>query len=126
MNYFSKFSYNAFSKTKHLSFALFLIWILIQLTSCANYKEIPYFKNIPSDSAYVYKNGVQIRTTDYEELKIQPNDILNITIQTIDPDLNASILGDAAAKGTAIGKTGNNNDIPGILRHFDRLLPQVT
>lgn len=92
-----------------------MAWILIQLSSCANYKEIPYFKNIPSDSGYVYKDGVQIKTAAYEEIKIQPNDILNVTIQTIDPELNATIMGDAP-KATAFGSiTGNNNNIPGYL-----------
>jgi polysaccharide biosynthesis/export protein len=57
------------------------------MTSCASYKNIPYFKNLP-DSTYVYKNGVKVTTTAYEELKIQPDDILQVSIQTIDPELN--------------------------------------
>lgn len=63
------------------------------LSSCASYRNIPYFKNVP-DSGYVYRNGVQIPVTEYEDVKIQPNDILNITIQTVDPDMN-NIMGSA-------------------------------
>lgn len=115
MDYFFNYLHNAFKQTKHFPFALLMAWMLIQLSSCANYKEIPYFKNIPSDSGYVYKDGVQIKTATYEEIKIQPNDILNIAIQTIDPDLNATIMGDAPKPTIGVSVSGNNNNIQGYL-----------
>jgi polysaccharide export outer membrane protein len=86
------------------------------MASCASYKNIPYFKNLP-DSTYVYKNGVKINTTPYEELKIQPDDILQVTIQTIDPELN-NVMGTGvqAATSTQTGKPDNNTrDISGYL-----------
>jgi polysaccharide biosynthesis/export protein len=74
-------------------FLISSIAFCLVLSSCASYRNIPYFKNVP-DSGYVYRNGVQIPVTAYEEIKIQPNDILNITIQTVDPDMN-NIMGSA-------------------------------
>jgi polysaccharide export outer membrane protein len=84
------------------------------MASCASYKNIPYFKNLP-DSTYVYKNGVKINTTAYEELKIQPDDILQVTIQTIDPELN-NVMGTGipAANSVQPGKQ-DNVDITGYL-----------
>lgn len=85
------------------------------LASCASYKNIPYFKNLP-DSTYVYKNGVKINTTAYEGLKIQPDDILQVTIQTIDPELNTAIGADVAlASNTQAGKSNGAPDITGYL-----------
>jgi polysaccharide biosynthesis/export protein len=84
------------------------------MASCASYKNIPYFKNV-SDSTYVYKNGVKINTTAYEELKIQPDDILQVTIQTIDPELN-NVMGTGvpAANSVQSGKP-NTSDVTGYL-----------
>jgi polysaccharide export outer membrane protein len=84
------------------------------MTSCASYKNIPYFKNLP-DSTYVYKNGVKISATAYEELKIQPDDILQVTIQTIDPELN-NVMGTGipAANSVQTAKL-DNTDITGYL-----------
>jgi len=71
---------------KSLPVALLAVYCLMT-ASCASYKNIPYFKNLP-DSGYVYRNGIRINTASYEELKIQPDDILQVNIQTIDPELN--------------------------------------
>lgn len=81
--------YNGYSTISLIS----IIAFCLVFSSCASYRNIPYFKNVP-DSSYVYHNGVQIPITAYEDVKILPNDILNITIQTIDPDLN-NIMGSA-------------------------------
>ncbi len=81
--------YNGYSTISLIS----IIALCLVFGSCASYRNIPYFKNVP-DSSYVYRNGVQIPVAAYEDVKILPNDILNITIQTIDPDLN-NIMGSA-------------------------------
>ncbi len=72
------------------------------LSSCASYRNIPYFKNVP-DSGYVYRNGVQIPVAAYDDVKILPNDVLNITIQTVDPEMN-NIMGstDMTAPGAGV------------------------
>lgn len=86
------------------------------MASCTSYKNIPYFKNLP-DSTYVYKNGVKINTTAYEELKIQPDDILQVTIQTIDPELNNVMGTGVQAQAGSNVQTGRSNtaDITGYL-----------
>lgn len=50
--------------------------------SCITYKNIAYFKDIP-DSARTY-----IQNAQYQQLHIHPDDILNISIQTMDPAVN--------------------------------------
>lgn len=103
-----------------LSLLLVLLFLCLVGTSCRTYKQIPYFKNL-SDSTYMYKNGVKVNTTSYEELRIQPDDILNVTVQTIDPELN-NMMG--AGVTSAAGTTGtqqqsramaNSADISGYL-----------
>jgi polysaccharide export outer membrane protein len=85
------------------------------MASCASYKNIPYFKNLP-DSTYVYKNGVKINTAAYEELKVQPDDILQVTIQTIDPELN-NVMGTGVSQANSVqpGIKPDNADITGYL-----------
>lgn len=78
------------------------------LSSCASYRNIPYFKDLP-DSNYVYRNGVQVPAAAYEDVKIQPNDILNITIQTVDPDMNG-VLGSAGINTSNTIPAGNRKD----------------
>jgi len=70
-----------------------LVCCIVFNTACTSYKTIPYFQNV-SDSNHVYKNGILVPTVAYEDIKIQPNDILNITIQTIDPQVN-NVMGSA-------------------------------
>jgi polysaccharide export outer membrane protein len=108
----------AILKNKSLLFHILTGCLLLQLTACTSYKNTPYFQNISSDTAsVVYKNGEKIKVASYEDLKIQSNDILNISIQTIDPELNASLLtGDPNNNlRSNFIKTGNNNEIPGYL-----------
>jgi polysaccharide export outer membrane protein len=93
------------NKTMRNISALIVVAFCFLITSCASYKNIPYFKNLP-DSTYVYKNGVKINATVYEELKIQPDDILQVTIETIDPELNNVM-------GTGIQVQTGNNVQPG-------------
>jgi polysaccharide export outer membrane protein len=84
------------------------------MASCTSYKNIPYFKNLP-DSTYVYKNGVKVNTTVYEELKIQPDDIIQVTIQTIDPELN-NVMGTGVQVGNNMQPSKSNTaDITGYL-----------
>lgn len=57
--------------------------LFLVLQGCETYKNVPYFKDIP-DSA-----RLSIATSAYHELTIQQGDILNVSIQTIDPQANA-------------------------------------
>ena len=54
--------------------------------SCVNFKNIPYFKNLP--------DSVSMSSVDKMEFKnpiIQPDDIVNINIQALDPTVNQLI-----------------------------------
>ena len=100
---------------------------IICLSSCNTYKNVPYFQNIPSDSnTAVYKNGIEISSVSPTSLKIQPNDILNITIQTIDPELNDMMNPTKNATGGGstlpINVTGNNANIQGYLVDNDGMI----
>jgi polysaccharide export outer membrane protein len=76
-----------------IAFITLAFYGLLSLTSCTTYKNIAYFKNV-QDSSRLDQQGIIIGAVDYEDIKIQPNDIVNITIQTIDPAVN-NVLGSA-------------------------------
>lgn len=69
-------------------------------TSCVSNKKISYFKDV-SDT--VYQVPVATIATSYTEPKIQPKDILQVTIQTLDPQANSVISSSNAAQAA------NNN-----------------
>ncbi len=56
---------------------------ILGLTACKTYQKVPYFRNIPADSA-TYARGRIIPTVAYQALKIKPDDLLGITISTLD------------------------------------------
>lgn len=66
---------------KKLSWSIAGIFLLV-LQSCETYKNVPYFKDV-SDSA-----RISVATSAFHELTIQTGDILNVNIQTIDPQGN--------------------------------------
>ncbi|HVX52675.1 MAG TPA: polysaccharide biosynthesis/export family protein [Chitinophagaceae bacterium] len=61
----------------------YFLFIVFFFTSCKTYKNIPYFQDL-SDSA-----RISVLKAPYQDLRIQPDDILSITIQTVDPAGNA-------------------------------------
>ncbi|WDF68985.1 polysaccharide export protein [Sphingobacterium oryzagri] len=72
--------------------------ILFFLNSCA-VKNIPYFQDLPVDSARVVKE-----TARFTEPVIQFDDILSVTIQTIDP-ATAAVANQAVSESAANGLT---------------------
>lgn len=56
----------------------------IAFTSCTSYKNIPYFADFPDTT---YRTSVQ--TQAFKSPVIKPDDLLNITIETIDPEITA-------------------------------------
>lgn len=65
--------------------AIYIFAICVSLGSCKIYKKVAYFQDIPgkvSDTAHL------IPTAAYTEPLIQPNDILQIAILTLDPQAN--------------------------------------
>jgi polysaccharide export outer membrane protein len=67
-------------------FLLLISSIVILISSCTEYKKIVYLNDIPDSLNY----GSQ-KLAKYEDPKIQLDDIMSITILTIDPNTNAII-----------------------------------
>ncbi|SFQ51384.1 polysaccharide biosynthesis/export family protein [Parafilimonas terrae] len=76
---------------------LYFVFFCIACTSCTSYKNIPYFKDFP-DTAY--RASVQMQA--FKSPVIKPDDLLSITIETVDPDITA-LLNSANAVTQAIG-----------------------
>lgn len=92
-------------------FILFVF--LISFTSCANYKKIAYFRDLQDTT-----KSQTITTMAYKELKIKADDILAITIQTIDPVNSTSInqITTAPVAGVSLGTAiSPNSQITGFL-----------
>lgn len=60
--------------------ALFLAIVLTFSASCTSVKEITYLEDLPDEEARVVQEAAA-----YEEPFIEPGDLLNITVSTIDP-----------------------------------------
>lgn len=56
---------------------------LAGLQSCKSYKNVPYFQNV-SDSAYMYKRGIDLTAEPYKDILIQQDDILQVSVLTLD------------------------------------------
>lgn len=112
-------------RTKTSIFLLLGFFSLLALSSCQSYKNIPYFENVSSDtSTGIYKDGILINITKISDVTIQSGDILNVSIQTIDPDVNtvfnsATSIQSANASANVVANTnaanGNTNSITGYL-----------
>lgn len=74
--------------------------------ACSTNKRIAYFKDV-SDT--VYGNPQAIAMAQASELKVQPDDILQVTIQSIDPELN-NIMG--AGSMNELARSSNNAAVP--------------
>lgn len=74
------------SKSYFLVFLLFSI-IGMSLSSCSKYRKVVYFKDVPDT---LQAPPMEVVHQPFEEPKIQPNDILNVNITTLDP--NATIV----------------------------------
>lgn len=104
---------------------------LALLPSCtSSYKNISYFKNVNA-TPEMYRAGENVPIAGYSALKIQPDDILKVTITTLDPDFNevtninmsntvaslpvstsgVSVSGDRYIDGYLVNKDGNI-DVP--------------
>ncbi len=68
---------------------LISLCIISLFTACSSNKKITYFRNIP-DSLY---HAMYIEHAPYTDPRIQPNDILQINIQTIDTKSSSELQG---------------------------------
>lgn len=62
-----------------------LMAIIVFATSCATNKKITYFKDVPDS---LYTSAAHITGLNFSDPLIQPNDILQISILTLDPAVN--------------------------------------
>jgi polysaccharide export outer membrane protein len=90
----------------------YLIFFLFFLSSCGSTKNVPYFKNVlDSGSSKIHVNAV------FHEPTIQPDDILSISIFTIDPTTSMIVnqLGVQSMSGLASSSMNTNASANGFL-----------
>ena len=80
---------------------LFLLTAVSVLSSCAAYKRISYFQDFP-DSARI---ATTIKTVPFKNPVIKPDDVLSITIQTIDNTVTSPV---NTANSTSAGTQSTN------------------
>lgn len=71
---------------KNIILNIVLLLAIAFSSGCANYKNIVYFKDV-KDSIYVSPEAIQL--TGYSDPVIHPNDILQVSVQTLDPQSTA-------------------------------------
>jgi len=88
--------YNFISRTTYISICSFLIFgLVISFTSCYNVKPIAYFKTLPKDTtidAFVSKKF---------ETKIRKDDILGITVSSLNNELDLQFNGSSNTNSNA-------------------------
>lgn len=87
-------------------FVIPLLCIIILASSCGTNKKITYFKDIPDS---VYQSARNIPSLAYSDPLIQSNDILQISILTLDPQAN-NIL--TAANSTSYAVQPGSANLP--------------
>lgn len=91
---------------------LFLLVVTLILSSCGSTKNVPYFQNVSqADSSRIRAKAI------FQEPTIQPDDILSISIFTIDPATSMVVnqLGSQALGGTTSGAGASNPSATGFL-----------
>jgi len=77
-----------------------LLMLLISLTSCYNTKKISYFNYVPDS---LYTDPMSLDLHPFTDPTIKPNDILQISVQTIDPQATM-MMGTQSAPATGGGQ----------------------
>ncbi len=88
---------------------LFLIVGLIPfftMSSCVDYKKVPYFQNIPQADSTIAANHFTIPKAQYEDILIEPDNILNISVTTLDNVFNSNGIN---GQGGQQGQTQENS-----------------
>jgi polysaccharide export outer membrane protein len=68
--------------------------LLIAFSSCRINRNIVYFKDVPDS---IYLTGKTVAAAKFSDPRIQPNDIVQVTILTLDPAVNAILNGENTA-----------------------------
>lgn len=88
-----------------------LLLLVISLSSCFNPKKISYFNYVP-DSLYVDPMSLDLRP--YVDPVIKPNDVLQISVQTIDPQAT-TMMGTQTAPVSGSGGSGSSGGASGYM-----------
>lgn len=75
------------------------VFILLSTVSCTTYKTVPYFADIPDTT-----KPFDIHTEAYTSPVIQPDDILSITVVTLDPEANV-LFNKSSVPSLAVGSS---------------------
>lgn len=87
------------------------IILIFFLSSCTVYKNVPYFTDFP-DTA----RKTSVKTLPFKSPVIKPDDLLSITIETVDADITRLLnSANAIAQTTNLPNSVNQQTIPGYL-----------
>ena len=97
---------------RRIIFICFIFIALIcSLSSCTPYKNIPYFTDFP-DTA----QKTSVTTVSFNSPIIKPDDLLSITIETVDADITRLLnSANTVAQTTNLPVSANQQTIPGYL-----------
>lgn len=89
------------------------------LSACTTNKKVVYFQDVPED---LHGKWVNFPLAQFEDPVIQPNDLMYISIQTLDPEVNPVISNaNVATFPVAAGNSGTVN-VPGYLVDKDGIV----
>ena len=95
--------YNFISRTTYISICSFLIFgFVISFTSCYNVKPIAYFKTLPKDTT------INSFVSKKFETKIRKEDILGITVSSLNNELDLQFNGSSNASSNAADNVTQN------------------
>lgn len=94
---------------------LFLLFSSI-IISCTSTKKIVYFRDVPDTAR---NSIVNTNIVTYSEPKISPNDILYVSVETLDPQANAVINSSITSSASEQGINQNANGFSGFLVDTD-------
>jgi polysaccharide export outer membrane protein len=97
---------------KYSSCMTLLVVAAMSMSSCLNYKKVPYFTDLPASDTIASINN------PYESPVIQKNDMISITVGSISPEANAIFGFNAgSAGGQSSYSTGSNYmvDMEGVI-----------
>lgn len=91
------------NKQKFFKFSYLLL--VLALTSCGTSKRLKYFQDLPQVST-----GTEFPSIAFEEVKIRPDDILNVQVNTVDLEASRAINeGNIPASGSGVALMNANN-----------------
>lgn len=86
---------------KLILFSFLALFVLAQ-SSCISYKHVPYFQDLPQNADTI------ANINNYKAIVIQKNDILNITVTSLNPEASAAFNPPTTSGSTQAGGSGSN------------------